>query len=259
MNFSKNMPYNGSAPIERNERTFFALAAAAERTNQTRNEQNIFRNSFKPNRQSFAWNPPIYRDMSLLSKPSHDLGSSFSSLDSVDQYVVELPKDFIPPRHQFSCSTTARINSEGNGGFTSENISENISEGVKQLRPTDIVCGRGAPTLYHKGNRVFRELVKSYETAYLCSKRSDKPRIAIELLEKIRSQGGRFVRREKNNGRSTWVEISEQRAYEKVCQALREGAPEIRRQMIASSQSKETLDRSQSRDKENYTPLPCFA
>ena len=53
----------------------------------------------------------------------------------------------------------------------------------------------------------------------------------------IQSRGGRFLRRYKRNGVSwerghfVWVEVDPQKAYEKACQALREGAPEIRRKM----------------------------
>lgn len=106
------------------------------------------------------------------------------------------------------------------------------------LRPNDIVCGRGAPTNFHPGNQILRELVKKdYQTSYLCARRSEKPIIAIELLGAIRSRGGRFVRRSKTTGRSfSWVEIGEKAAYEKVCQYLRDGAPEeLRRQILAAA------------------------
>jgi hypothetical protein len=105
------------------------------------------------------------------------------------------------------------------------------------LRPNDIVCGRGAPTNFHPGNQVLRELVKEYQTSYLCARRSEKPRIAIELLGAIRFRGGRFVRRNtKTTGRSfSWVEIGEKAAYEKVCQYLRDGAPELRRQIMLAT------------------------
>lgn len=108
---------------------------------------------------------------------------------------------------------------------------------IWQLTDNDIVCGRGAPVNWQKGNQRFRQLISSYQTAYLCSPRSDKPNIATEVLEVIRSRGGRFVRRVKTAycGRFGWEEIEEKRAYEKICQALREGAPELRRKMLASS------------------------
>lgn len=41
-----------------------------------------------------------------------------------------------------------------------------------------------------------------------------------------------------------WVEVDPQKAYEKACQALREGAPEIRRKMQVTEPSEGEEDRS---------------
>jgi hypothetical protein len=108
---------------------------------------------------------------------------------------------------------------------------------ILELQDHDIVCGRGAPVNWQKGNEFFRDLIAEHQTEYLCSKRCDKPKIATEVMGIIKSNGGRFVRRVKASyrGRFGWEEIAEKRAYEKVCQALREGAPELRRKMLASS------------------------
>lgn len=108
---------------------------------------------------------------------------------------------------------------------------------IWKLGSFDIVCGRGAPVTWNEGNQNFRDLITEYQTEYLCSKRSDKPRLATKIHEVIKSRGGRFVRRVKNShrGRFGWEEIPEKRAYEKICQSLRDGAPELRRKMIASS------------------------
>jgi hypothetical protein len=57
----------------------------------------------------------------------------------------------------------------------------------------------------------------------------------MKLLDTVKARGARFVRRQKTSGRFTWVEIDDRGAYEKVCQALRDGAPDLRRQMLASS------------------------
>lgn len=73
---------------------------------------------------------------------------------------------------------------------------------------------------------------------YLASKRSDKPQIASEIVDLIRERGGRFLKRSKSattynpgSGRFLWTEIGNEKAYEKTCQALREGAPELRRRL----------------------------
>ena len=83
-------------------------------------------------------------------------------------------------------------------------------------------------------------LVKEYQNTYLTSKRADKPLVASQIVEIIRCRGGRFLRRHKRNGVSwerghfVWVEVEPQKAYEKACQALREGAPDIRRKLAES-------------------------
>lgn len=64
----------------------------------------------------------------------------------------------------------------------------------------------------------------------------------------IRFRGGRFLRRCKRNGVSwerghfVWVEVDPQKSYEKACQALREGAPELRRKLQPShSEQQDTV------------------
>jgi hypothetical protein len=106
---------------------------------------------------------------------------------------------------------------------------------IWELGEYDVLCGRGAPTNYHGGNLFLRKLVDKYQTVYLCSKRSDKPAIAWKLLDIVTSHGGRFVRRNKAHKGSTnfgWEQLTDKQAYEKICQALREGAPELRRRML---------------------------
>ena len=62
--------------------------------------------------------------------------------------------------------------------------------------------------------------------------------IAMKIMDEVKSRGGRFVRRVKTARKGNsfgWEDIGEKRAYEKVCQALREGASELRRRMLACS------------------------
>ena len=109
---------------------------------------------------------------------------------------------------------------------------------IYEVRDADVLCGRGAPTSWHPGNQYFRRLVEKYQHKYLAAKRIDKPEIATRIVELVEERGGRFLKRTKvvgvgTRGHFCWSAIGEQRAYEKACQALREGAPEIRRQLAA--------------------------
>ena len=126
------------------------------------------------------------------------------------------------------------------------------------LGPHDIVCGRGAPVTWNEGNRSFHDLIVARQAEYLCSKRSEKPEVATRIMELIKAKGGRFVRRVKNGcqGRFGWEEIEEKRAYEKVCQSLRERAPEVRRKMIASNnRTHPSLSFERAEEKENWSSM----
>lgn len=99
---------------------------------------------------------------------------------------------------------------------------------------SSVLSGRGGATNSHSGNRLFRSLVQQYKSDYLKAKKRDKPQVAAIVVDKIRERGGRFLRRYKTDEGMVWIEIGDARAKEKTCQALREGAPAIRRRKAAS-------------------------
>lgn len=105
-------------------------------------------------------------------------------------------------------------------------------EYIRVTKSTDVLCGRGGATNSHSGNRSFRSMVKRHQDRYLKAKKRDKPSVASSIVELIRERGGRFLRRSDGStlsGEVLWVDIGDERAKEKTCQALREGAPELRR------------------------------
>ena len=141
---------------------------------------------------------------------------------------LDLPEEFIPPRHGFQ----RRERHDDVPKIPTEEII--LPHGFVSLRDQDVVCGRGAPTLVHPGNQAYRSLIQQNETAYLCAKRADKPIIATKVIDILNNRGVRFVRRERNSYGSGWVVLDDKKVYEKVCQSLREGAPELRRKILAS-------------------------
>jgi len=106
-----------------------------------------------------------------------------------------------------------------------------IVEYIENIMPEDVLSGRGGATNSHSGNRAFRSLVKGHQERYLQAKKRDKPAVASKIVEMIRKKNGRFLRRCETNpqGKVLWIDIGDDRAREKTCQALREGAPEIRK------------------------------
>lgn len=120
-----------------------------------------------------------------------------------------------------------------------------------------LLSGRGGATNSHSGNRAFRSLVKRYQDQYLKAKKRDKPAVAAIVVQRIRDKGGRFVKRIDTptpEGRVLWVDIGDDRAKEKTCQALREGAPEIRRKRKTSSTDEEDVIKKANAGKGELSP-----
>ena len=166
---------------------------------------------------------------------------------------LDLPEEFIPPRHGFQ----RRDRHDDIPKVPTDEIT--LPHGFVSLRDQDVVCGRGAPTLVHPGNQAYRNLIQQNETAYLCAKRADKPIIATKVIDVLNNRGVRFVRRERNSHGSGWVVLDDKKVYEKVCQSLREGAPELRRKLLASdvrtSNDRPRPSMERYRDQENNPPV----
>lgn len=179
------------------------------------------------------------------SIPSRQHDSSPPRSINKNDEVDYLPPAFVPPKNSFYRPTVFEFEAFNrqdhvdqpdpcvdDGSIllqSSPTTSTNLT-----LGPTDVVCGRGAPTSIHPGNLAFKKTIKKQEMKYLCSTRSEKPKIATRMLEEFSARGVRFIKRERTDDEGfVWMEIGEQRAYEKICQSLREGAPQLRRQMMA--------------------------
>ena len=214
--------------------------------------------SWRSSSSNSVWALPLYRDTSLLAVPTPrdetwwDIDEEQPSSDG----FLDLPEDFIPPKHNFARnSRDERLAKELS---VEEEDTTILPEGFVQLRDLDIVCGRGSPSMAHPGNQAYRALIRKHETGYLCARRSEKPVIATQVMEKLRLRGMRFVRRDYHPAGMGWVELDENKVYEKVCQSLREGAPEMRRKMLASDAKdraqKQLLDLHQF-NQENRSPI----
>eukprot|EP00934_Nitzschia_sp_Nitz4_P003424 Nitzschia sp. Nitz4//scaffold22_size323478//317811//319128//NITZ4_000598-RA/size323478-snap-gene-0.575-mRNA-1//-1//CDS//3329543210//3414//frame0 len=133
---------------------------------------------------------------------------------------------------------------------------------ITDVKPHDVLSGRGGATNSHSGNRAFRQLVKEYQSEYLAAKKRDKPSVAAIIVDKIREKGGRFLKKYSTSpdGQVLWMEIGDDRAKEKTAQALREGAPEIRRKRKASSSDEEDMKHSldETGNKESISPRSSF-
>jgi len=94
-----------------------------------------------------------------------------------------------------------------------------------------VLCGRGGGAQNHAGNYKYRHLVNNNKIRYLTGSKKIKPIVARELVETIYRMDppGRFLELCTKTG--TFFDIGEVKAAQKVSQALREGAPEIRKHL----------------------------
>ena len=102
---------------------------------------------------------------------------------------------------------------------------------IRDPSPNDILYGRGGGTNHHPGNKRYRKLVEDRKIEYVNSKRLDKPVVALDIVKKWRSQSppGRFLKMDDKTG--LWSDVGDKKAREKTSQALREKAPQIRREL----------------------------
>jgi len=76
------------------------------------------------------------------------------------------------------------------------------------------------------GNKRFRDVVlESLEDYKNATSRYEKSIVVKAIMDKIQSEGGRFLKHNQSAGR--WIELTEQRAKEKVAHAVRDAAATI--------------------------------
>ena len=120
---------------------------------------------------------------------------------------------------------------------------------ILDLNPNDVLLGRGTGTAVYEGNVKFRILIKEYKEKYMSedTTRHTKAVIANRVLNIIRSRGGRFVRKvkeEKARGvanREVYHEAEVEVALEKCKQALRQQHGWGERRGDGSNHPKRTL------------------
>jgi hypothetical protein len=89
---------------------------------------------------------------------------------------------------------------------------------VTDLKPDDVVLGRGMGPYEHTGNAKFREIICDFRSEYLAAnKRMTKDKIAHKAIQIIKARKGRFIRKMEY----VYVIVDEKTAVEKTKQALR--------------------------------------
>jgi hypothetical protein len=100
----------------------------------------------------------------------------------------------------------------------------------------DVLSGRGNFVNYHAGNEHFRALVRKHKVAYVACPKPQKGKFSRMIYDEIRSRNppGRFLKQDNNT--KLWYDIGEKKALDKTRQALREGAPEIMKELTGDGE-----------------------
>mmetsp|Transcript_2156 Transcript_2156/g.4612 ORF Transcript_2156/g.4612 Transcript_2156/m.4612 type:complete len:599 (+) Transcript_2156:200-1996(+) len=98
----------------------------------------------------------------------------------------------------------------------------------------DVLSGRGNFVNHHAGNENFRKLVKHHKKAYVACPKSQKAIYSKIIYDEIRAMNppGRFLKQDPKT--KLWCDIGEKKALDKTRQALREGAPELLKELGTS-------------------------
>lgn len=103
--------------------------------------------------------------------------------------------------------------------------------GIATPHDHDVLSGRGNFVNYHAGNEHFRALVRKHKVAYVACPKNQKGKFSRLIIEEIRARDppGRFLKQDPDT--KLWHDIGEKKALDKTRQALREGAPEIMKEI----------------------------
>jgi hypothetical protein len=112
-----------------------------------------------------------------------------------------------------------------------EDEEEQTGEGILTPHEHDVLSGRGNFVNYHAGNEHFRALVRKHKVAYVACPKAQKGKFSKLIVDEIKALDppGRFLKQDPVT--KLWTDIGEKKALDKTRQALREGAPEIMKEL----------------------------
>lgn len=98
----------------------------------------------------------------------------------------------------------------------------------------DVILGRGKPLQQHLGNVQFNLLIEENLDRYSSAPgekftelSSNRSSIAMEIIQQVKSRGGRFLKRQDGNS-GRWIEQDDDVCIEKVRHAFRNRRPQPR-------------------------------
>lgn len=177
-------------------------------------------------------------------RPTITQGKDGADVNTVDATpITPRDDDQLPPSVTMSPTPPASVQPQRRDDTGSNSARPSTpppvsSEAIpdSDINDKDVLSGRGGGTNNHPGNKEFRSLVDQYRSEYVLSKKWAKRQIAKNIVESIRSKGGRFLKKEGG----VWYDIGDQKARENTSQALREGLAAKMRAAYAESSGAST-------------------
>eukprot|EP00562_Extubocellulus_spinifer_P027028 CAMPEP_0178653350 /NCGR_PEP_ID=MMETSP0698-20121128/23137_1 /TAXON_ID=265572 /ORGANISM="Extubocellulus spinifer, Strain CCMP396" /LENGTH=552 /DNA_ID=CAMNT_0020295119 /DNA_START=77 /DNA_END=1732 /DNA_ORIENTATION=+ len=112
---------------------------------------------------------------------------------------------------------------------------------ITKPAPNDVLFGRGGGTNVHLGNKIFRDLINAHRREYLKAKKNDKPGISMRIVQEVHAKyGGRFLKKADRH-QDGWYEVDDRTSREKVSQALRQRAPELKKLIFKDEYNNEEI------------------
>jgi len=129
-----------------------------------------------------------------------------------------------------------------------------VEKGIKEPHAHDVLSGRGNFVNFHPGNGYFRSLVQKYKVDYLNCPKQQKGKFSQLIVDQVRARKphGLFLKQDPET--KLWNEIEKKKALDKTRQALREGAPELLKEL--SNSNMEKGKEISPLNEENETSLP---
>lgn len=143
-----------------------------------------------------------------------------------------VPKPNLSCGQMFAVNKTTVLKTEDVADEELKQKVEDDAMATFEPHENDVLCGRGGSINNHAGNERYRLCVNQKKRVYLTARfKREKRLIAASIVQSIRSLNppGRFLQRNAKTG--VWHDIGDIKARDKSSQALREGAPDIRKEI----------------------------
>jgi len=147
-----------------------------------------------------------------INEPNYDDGSGSCGGDSAGAGYGEFGSspsmmaqhERLEPSLPGASSSVASSCSSASNKSSSSKAAKGTDKKNSGIREADVLCGRGRFSFNHAGNKRFRDVVlESLEDYKNATSRYEKSIVVKAIMDKIQSEGGRFLKHNQSAGR--WI------------------------------------------------------